>query len=155
MAERKSASKGAQHGPVLHRMDRRRTSGDAGARTGTEARRASARGHGGRTMRGAHEDRRDGGNGSHHGRAAPRDHQSHRARPLAETRYGMPACAKDGNIVCFFRSGEKFKTRYAMLGFTDKPNLDEDTIWPVACALKELTTADEARISALVQKAVS
>lgn len=69
--------------------------------------------------------------------------------------YGMPAYAKDGNIVCFFQDAQKFKSRYATLGFSDKANLDEGTMWPSAFALKELTAADEARIGALVKKAVS
>ncbi len=69
--------------------------------------------------------------------------------------YGMPAYGKDGNIVCFFQDAQKFKTRYATLGFSDKANLDEGDIWPVTYALKELTPADEARIAALVKKAVS
>ncbi len=71
------------------------------------------------------------------------------------TWYGMPAYAKDGNVVCFFQSAYKFKARYATFGFSDKANLDEGTVWPVAFALKELTAADEARIGALVKKAVS
>jgi hypothetical protein len=71
------------------------------------------------------------------------------------TWYGMPAYAKDGNVVCFFQSAAKFKTRYATFGFSDKANLDEGTVWPVAFALKELTDSDEARIGALVKKAVS
>ena len=71
------------------------------------------------------------------------------------TWYGMPAYAKDGKVVCFFQSAQKFKTRYATLGFSDKANLDEGAMWPTAFALKELTTADEARIVALVKKAVS
>jgi hypothetical protein len=71
------------------------------------------------------------------------------------TWYGMPAYAKDGNVVCFFQSAQKFKTRYATLGFSDKANLDEGTMWPAAFALTELTAADEARIGALVKKAVS
>ena len=71
------------------------------------------------------------------------------------TWYGMPAYAKDGNILCHFQPAQKFKTRYATLGFSDKANLDEGTVWPVAFALKELTAADEARIGALVKKAVS
>jgi uncharacterized protein YdhG (YjbR/CyaY superfamily) len=72
-----------------------------------------------------------------------------------KTWYGMPAWAKDGNVICFFQSSSKFKTRYATLGFSDKANLDEGTMWPAAFALKELTAADEARIAALVKKAVS
>jgi hypothetical protein len=69
--------------------------------------------------------------------------------------YGMPAYAKDGKVVCFFQSAQKFKTRYATLGFSDKANLDEGAMWPSAFALRELTAADEARIRALVKKAVS
>ena len=69
--------------------------------------------------------------------------------------YGMPAYAKDGSVVCFFQSGQKFKTRYATFGFSDKANLDEGAMWPTAFALKELTAAEEARIGALVKKAVS
>ena len=69
--------------------------------------------------------------------------------------YGMPAYAQDGKVVCFFQSAQKFKTRYATLGFNEKANLDEDGMWPVAFALKELTPAAEARIAALVQQAVS
>jgi uncharacterized protein YdhG (YjbR/CyaY superfamily) len=71
------------------------------------------------------------------------------------TWYGMPAYARDGKIVCFFQSAQKFKTRYATFGFSDAANLDEGALWPVAFALKELTAADEARISTLVKKAVS
>jgi len=73
----------------------------------------------------------------------------------AKTWYGMPAYAKDGNVVCFFQSAQKFKTRYATLGFSDKANLDEGHMWPTAFALKELTAAEETRIGALVKKAVS
>jgi len=69
--------------------------------------------------------------------------------------YGMPAYAKDGKVVCFFQSAQKFKTRYATFGFSDKANLDEGTMWPAAFALTELTAAAEVRIGALVQKAVS
>ncbi|HCU92036.1 MAG TPA: hypothetical protein DHU96_04590 [Actinobacteria bacterium] len=68
--------------------------------------------------------------------------------------YGMPAYARDGNVVCFFQSTQKFKTRYATFGFSDKAKLDEGAMWPTAFALKELTAADEARIGALVKKAV-
>ena len=70
------------------------------------------------------------------------------------TWYGMPAYARDGKVVCFFQPAHKFKTRYATFGFNDSANLDEGSLWPVAVALKELTTADEARIGALVKKAV-
>jgi uncharacterized protein YdhG (YjbR/CyaY superfamily) len=69
--------------------------------------------------------------------------------------YGMPAYAKDGKVVCFFQDAQKFKTRYATLGFSDKATLDEGNMWPTSFALKELTAADEAKIGALVKKAVS
>jgi hypothetical protein len=69
--------------------------------------------------------------------------------------YGMPAYAKDGKVVCFFQSAQKFKTRYATLGFMHAANLDEGAMWPTAFALKDLTAAEEARIAALVKKAVS
>ena len=72
-----------------------------------------------------------------------------------KTWYGMPAYAKDGKVVCFFQSAEKFKSRYATFGFSDEANLDEGAMWPVALALKELTATEEAKISALVKKAVS
>jgi uncharacterized protein YdhG (YjbR/CyaY superfamily) len=71
-----------------------------------------------------------------------------------KTWYGMPAYAKDGKVVCFFRDATKFKERYAMFGFNDTANLDQGTMWPVAFALKELTAADEAKIRTLVRKAV-
>ena len=71
------------------------------------------------------------------------------------TWYGMPAYAKDGNVVCFFQSAQKFKTRYATFGFSDKANLDEGAMWPTSFALKALTAAEEKKIGALVKKAVS
>jgi uncharacterized protein YdhG (YjbR/CyaY superfamily) len=74
---------------------------------------------------------------------------------LPKTWYGMPAYAKDGKVVCYFQSAEKFKSRYATFGFSDEANLDEGAMWPTSFALKELTAADEVRISALVKKAVS
>jgi hypothetical protein len=73
---------------------------------------------------------------------------------VPRTWYGMPAYAKDGDVLCFFQSAQKFKTRYPTLGFSDKANLDEGAMWPTAFALKELTSAEEARIAALVKKAV-
>jgi uncharacterized protein YdhG (YjbR/CyaY superfamily) len=72
-----------------------------------------------------------------------------------KTWYGMPAYAKEGNVVCFFQSAQKFKTRYATLGFSDKANLDGGLMWPTAFALKDLSAAEEARIGALVKKAIS
>ena len=72
-----------------------------------------------------------------------------------KTWYGMPAYAKDGKIVCYFQSAEKFKSRYATFGFSDEANLDEGGMWPTTFALKELTAAEEARIGALLKQAVS
>jgi uncharacterized protein YdhG (YjbR/CyaY superfamily) len=72
-----------------------------------------------------------------------------------KTWYGMPAYARDGKVVCFFQSAQKFKSRYATVGFNDTANLDDGAMWPTAFALKELTAAEEARIGALVKKAVS
>jgi uncharacterized protein YdhG (YjbR/CyaY superfamily) len=72
-----------------------------------------------------------------------------------KTWYGMPAYAKDGNVVCFFQSAQTFKARYATFGFSDKANLDEGAMWPVAFALKELTATEEARIVALVKRAAA
>ena len=69
--------------------------------------------------------------------------------------YGMPAYAKDGKVVCFFQSAQKFTTRYATFGFSDAANLDDGTMWPTAFALKHLTAAEESRIGALVKKAAS
>ena len=73
----------------------------------------------------------------------------------AKTWYGMPAYAKDGKVVCFFQSAQKFNARYATFGFSDTANLDEGAMWPTSFALKELTEAEERRIEALVKKAVS
>jgi uncharacterized protein YdhG (YjbR/CyaY superfamily) len=74
---------------------------------------------------------------------------------VPKTWYGMPAYARDGKVVCFFQSAQKFNTRYATLGFSDEANLDKGSMWPTSFALKELTAADEAKIGALVKKAVS
>ena len=71
-----------------------------------------------------------------------------------KTWYGMPAYAKDGKVVCFFQSAEKFDARYATFGFSDEANLDAGAMWPTSFALKELTSAEEAKLSALVKKAV-
>ena len=72
-----------------------------------------------------------------------------------KTWYGMPAYAKDGKVVCFFQSAQKFQSRYATFGFSDEANLDEGAMWPTSFALKEMTAAEEAKIGALVKKAVS
>jgi uncharacterized protein YdhG (YjbR/CyaY superfamily) len=72
-----------------------------------------------------------------------------------KTWYGMPAYAKDGNVVCFFQSAAKFKARYATFGFSDKANLDDGNMWPTSFALKELTSAEEKKIARLVKKAAS
>jgi uncharacterized protein YdhG (YjbR/CyaY superfamily) len=74
---------------------------------------------------------------------------------MPKTWYGMPAYAKDGKVVCFFQSAAKFGARYATFGFNDTANLDDGAMWPTSFALKELTAADEARIGALVKRAVS
>jgi uncharacterized protein YdhG (YjbR/CyaY superfamily) len=74
---------------------------------------------------------------------------------VPRTWYGMPAYARDGKVVCFFQSAHKFKTRYATFGFSDKAHLDEGFMWPTGFALKKLTAAEEARIVALVKRAVS
>jgi len=74
---------------------------------------------------------------------------------MPKTWYGMPAYTRDGKVICFFQSADKFKARYAQFGFNDVANLDEGAMWPVAFALKELTAAEEERIAALVKKAVS
>jgi uncharacterized protein YdhG (YjbR/CyaY superfamily) len=71
------------------------------------------------------------------------------------TWYGMPAYAKDGNVICFFQPSQKFKTRYSTLGFSDKANLDDGNMWPNSFAIMKVTAADEARVAALVKKAVS
>jgi uncharacterized protein YdhG (YjbR/CyaY superfamily) len=76
-------------------------------------------------------------------------------KATCSTWYGMPAYAKDGKVVCFFQSAQKFKSRYATFGFSDKANLDEGPVWPTSFALKELTPTEEARIGALVKKAVN
>ncbi len=72
-----------------------------------------------------------------------------------KTWYGMPAYAKDGKIICFFQGAHKFKARYAILGFSDKANLDEAAMWPTSFALTKLTPTEEAKIAALIKKAVS
>ena len=72
-----------------------------------------------------------------------------------KTWYGMPAYAKDGKVVCFFQSAAKFNARYATFGFSDEANLDKGAMWPTSFALKDLTAADEAKIAALVKRAVS
>ena len=72
-----------------------------------------------------------------------------------KTWYGMPAYAREGKVICFFKSADKFKSRYATLGFGDQANLDDGAMWPTEFALKDLTAAEEARIAALVEKAVS
>ena len=80
--------------------------------------------------------------------------KTHAPALTARLWYGMPAYAREGKVVCFFQSGQKFKTRYATLGFSDAALLDEGNLWPTAFALKELTPAEEERIIALIQKAV-
>lgn len=81
--------------------------------------------------------------------------KAHAPELVPKTWYGMPAYAKDGNVVCFFQSGQKFKTRYATLGFSDKARLDDGNLWPTAFALKTLTAAEEKKVAMLLKKAVS
>jgi uncharacterized protein YdhG (YjbR/CyaY superfamily) len=81
--------------------------------------------------------------------------KAHAPALTPKTWYGMPAYAKDGKVVCFFQSAEKFKSRYATLGFSDQANLDRGSMWPTSFALKELTAADEAKLVALLKKALS
>ena len=93
--------------------------------------------------------------GSRHGQAAPCDHHGQAAPDLSpKTWYGMPAYAKDGKVVCFFKAAEKFDARYATFGFEDAANVDTGAMWPTSWALTELTAADEKKIAALVKKAV-
>jgi uncharacterized protein YdhG (YjbR/CyaY superfamily) len=73
---------------------------------------------------------------------------------MPKTWYGMPAYARDGKVVCYFQSGQKYESRYSTFGFNDTANIDDGSMWPVSFALKELTAADEAKIAALVKKAV-
>ena len=112
-------------------------------------------GAGGRGKRPAREDRRDEGNDR---AMAKRLHAIVKANApdlSPKTWYGMPAYARDGKVVCFFKSAEKFKSRYATFGFEEAANLDDGAMWPTSFALKKLTAAEEARIVALVKKAVS
>jgi uncharacterized protein YdhG (YjbR/CyaY superfamily) len=107
----------------------------------------SARGQGGHGERGAGEDRRDAG-------SSPSGSTTSSRPPLRDLTpklwYGMPAYAKNGKVLCHFQSAQKFKSRYATLGFSDQAALD--AMWPTAYALEELTAADEKRISALIKK---
>ena len=93
--------------------------------------------------------------GSRHGRADPRLIKASAPELAPKTWYGMPAYAKDGKVVCFFKAADKFKSRYATFGFEENAKLDDGTMWPTSWALTKLTAADEAKIAALVKKAVS
>ena len=117
--------------------------------------RAEARslGRGGRGKRRTRENRRDAGTGSRHGQGAYDIIKASAPSLAPRTWYGMPAYAKDGQVVCFFQSGHKFKSRYATLGFQQAANLDEGDIWPTSYALTRLTAAVEEKIRALVKKA--
>src|SRR5262245_39261888 len=135
----------------------RGTSRDEGARPRAEGGSAPrpARGQGGRGKRCPREDRRDAGTGSRHGQAAPCHHQSQRASPLAENlvRDARVRQGRQGRLLLPKRA--EVQIEYATFGFSDTAKLDEGAMWPVAFALKELTAAEEARISALVKKAAS
>src|SRR5262249_35701891 len=145
------------HRQGVRGIHRRGTSRDERARPRAEGGRAPrpARGQGGRGKRRAREDRRDARTGSRPGRAPACHHQASAPTLSPRTWYGHSAYAKDGKIVCFFQPAQKFKTRYATLGFNDTAHLDDGAMWPIAFALTELTAADEARIAALVKQAVS
>ena len=156
MSERKDtrrSTKGADTTAKGFTDDERAAMKERAQELKAEARRGQ--GQGGRETRPAREDRRDAGTGSRHGRAGPAIVTANAPDLMPKTWYGMPAYAKDGKVVCFFQSAEKFKSRYATLGFNDAANLDEGAMWPTSFALKELTAADEKRIGALVKKAVS
>jgi hypothetical protein len=129
---------------------------DEGKRSyeGTHPRAEGSGGQGGRRKRSARKDRPHAGTGSRHGQEAPRHHQGQRVNPLTEALVRHARVLQGDAVVCFFQPAAKFKTRYATLGFSDKANLDEGAMWPVAFALKGLTAAEEARIGALVNKAV-
>lgn len=103
----------------------------------------------------AREDLRYARTGSLYGRAAPCIIKSSTPALSPRLWYGMPAYAKDGKVICFFRDTQKFKERYMTLGFNEEANLDEGNMWPIAFALKELTATEEAKIAELVKKAVS
>jgi uncharacterized protein YdhG (YjbR/CyaY superfamily) len=120
-----------------------------------EGARPRAEGPGGRGKRRAREDCRDARTGSRHGQATPPIVKASAPDLPPKPWYGMPAYAKDDKVICHFQDARKFKTRYATLGFSDKANLDDGAMLPVAFALKGLTAAEEARIAALVKKAVS
>ena len=92
---------------------------------------------------------------SRHGQAAPPRSSRQARQPSPKTWYGMPAYAKDGKVLCFFQSAQKFNSRYATLSFSDEANLDEGAMWPTSFGLKELRATEEAKISALVKRAVS
>ena len=108
----------------------------------------------GRTRR-AREDRRDAGTGSRHAERLHAIIKGSAPDLSPKTWYGMPAYARDGKVVVYFQSADKFKARYATLGFSDEANLDKGAMWPTSFALKKLTAAEEAKIGALVKKAVS
>jgi hypothetical protein len=129
----------------------RGTGRDEGARPGAEGR-EEERGSGTRRAR---EDRRDAESGPGPGQADPRDRHGHRTVPLAENLVRDACYANDdGKIVCFFQSADKFKSRYATFGFNQAANLDQGAMWPTSFALTELTPKEEAKIGALVKKAV-
>ena len=124
---------------------------DEGARPGAEGRGTEGR----RRGRPAREARRDAGARSRDGRERLHAIVTASAPGLTpKTWYGMPAYAKDGKVLCFFQSAEKFGSRYATFGFSDEANLDDGAMWPTSFALKKLTAADEKRIAALVKQAV-
>jgi uncharacterized protein YdhG (YjbR/CyaY superfamily) len=161
MAERKPAKKGTQKAAKSTTVSGKRLEGF------TDEERAAMRERVQELKAGTHAGKRDGESAALAKiatMAAPDRAMGERLHAIIKasapflspkTWYGMPAYAKDGQVVCFFQSAQKFNTRYATLGFSDKAHLDEGHMWPTAFALTELTAAEEARIGALVKKAVS
>src|SRR6266566_2698137 len=144
-------------GPEHRREGVQFTLGRRTSRHEGDPQRAKARalGWGGRGKRRTREDRRDVGTRSRHRQAAPCRDQSQRADALTENLVRDACICKNGKVVCFFQSGQKFKSRYATFGFQDAANLDDGDIWPTSFALKRLTAAVEEKIGKLVKRAAS
>jgi uncharacterized protein YdhG (YjbR/CyaY superfamily) len=163
MAERKPATKATQKTATNTTATRKRSGGFTDEERGAMKERAREL----KAEARANKDRAEGERAVFESIAAMKGSDRTMAKRLHEivkasapelspkTWYGMPAYAKDGKVVCFFQSAEKFKSRYATFGFNDAANLDEGTVWPTAFALKDLTAADEKMIGALVRRSAS
>jgi uncharacterized protein YdhG (YjbR/CyaY superfamily) len=163
MAERKPATKAAQKTATSATTTRKRSGGFTDQERGAMKERAREL----KAEARANKDRAEGERAVLESIAAMKGSDRTMAKRLHEivkasapelspkTWYGMPAYAKDGKVVCFFQSAEKFKSRYATFGFNDAANLDEGTMWPTAFALKDLTAADEKMIGAVVRRSAS